>query len=311
MTQNANLKHRIRERAAKTGESYTAARRHIVNSDEPTATHLMIAVAQTALRPDPRSRTQLNASGARVRELVHAAAASGAALVHFPEGALTSPSKQIVSSRGPDIIAEADWSGVDRAALTSQLEAVAETARQLDIWVVVGGIDFSPHHSRPTNALFVISNRGALAGRYDERMLSQTKSTYMYRAGARPFVFEARGVRFGCTLGMEAQYPELFAAYERVDVDCVLLSTHGNSELPEVFAIEAAGHAATNSYWVSYSGPAGAGEPPAGLISPTGTWAARCTSTSETIAIGEIDTTAGTHARTWRRTARALVADPT
>lgn len=308
MTNNANLKRRVRERAAKTGESYTAARQHLVAPEE-RATKMVIAVAQTALRPDPRCRAQLRESGARVRELMAYAEAAGAALVQFPEGALISPQKRIVSSRGPEIVAEADWSGVDRAALRAELDAVAQAARELDIWVVIGGIDFSGDGPRPTNALYVISHRGGLAGRYDERMLSKTKSTFMYRAGTRPLVFEARGMRFGCTLGMETQYPELFIAYEGADVDCVLLSTAGNPELPEVFAIEAAGHAAANSYWVSYSGPARLNGPSAGVISPTGAWAARCTTADEGIAVAEIDTTTGDYARTWRRSARAAADD--
>ena len=72
-------------------------------------------------------------------------------------------------------------------------------------------------------------------------MLSRTKSQYMDAAGTRSLVFAVGGVRFGCALGMESQYPELFAAYEREDVDCVLLSTAGNPEFPDVFAVEAAG----------------------------------------------------------------------
>jgi len=86
----------------------------------------------------------------------------------------------------------------------------------------------------------------------------------MYEAGTRPLVFEVGGVRFGCALGMESQYPEMFAAYERDDVDCVLLSTAGNLEFPEVFAVEAAGHAAANSLWVNHAGAVGRHLPPAG-----------------------------------------------
>jgi predicted amidohydrolase len=309
MTKNANLKRRVRERASRTGESYTAARRHVAAPDEP-ATTMIIAVAQTELRPDPRSRAQLAHSGARVRELMHHAAAAGAGLVHFPEGALTSPGKRIVSSQGPRVVAEADWSAVDRGALGAELEAVADTARELGLWAVVGGIDFSDGEPRPANALYVISHRGALAGRYDERMLSKTKSAFMYRAGTRPLLFQAAGLRFGCALGMETHYPELFAAYEQAGADCVLVSTAGHPELPEVFAVEAAGHAAMNSCWVSYAGPAQATAPPAGIISPTGAWAARCTPAQEGIAVAEIDTTTGDRARTWRRAARAAAAGP-
>lgn len=304
MTKNANLKRRVRDRVAKTGESYTAARHHIVPPEQP-AHSVLIGIAQTTLRPDPSSRSQLRESGSRVRELIQEAAAGGAALVHFPEGALTSPNKLVVSSQGPDVVAEADWTRVDWAALRAELTAVTETARELGVWVVVGTIDNAAGGPRPTNALQVISRDGTLTGRYDERMLSKTKSSFMYRAGTNRFIFEAGGIRFGCVAGMETQYPELFIDYERHGVDCVLLSTAGNPEHPEVFAIEAAGHAATNSYWVSYSGPAHTAGPPSGVMSPTGVWTARCVTRDEGIVLAEIDRTADGFAREWRRSARA------
>jgi predicted amidohydrolase len=142
--------------------------------------------------------------------------------------------------------------------------------------------------------------------RYDERMLSRTKSLYMYEAGTRPLAFEVGGVRFGCALEMESQYPELFAGYERDDVDCVLLSTAGNAELPEVFAVEAAGHAGAKALWVSYAGPVGPHQPPAGVVNPNGVWAARCASADhDAIVVTDIDTSTGERARTWRRSVRA------
>jgi predicted amidohydrolase len=273
---------------------------------ESSRHRLLIATAQCVLRPDPGSRDQLCESGERIRALMREAAAAGASLAHFPEGALCSPHKRVVSSRGPDVIAAADWASVDRAALQAELGAVARLARELRLWVAVGGIDFAPGRSRPTNSLFVISRHGALAGRYDERMLSRTKSLYMYEAGTGALVFEVGGVRFGCALGMESHYPELFAAYERDDVDCVLLSTAGNPEFPEVFAVEAAGHAAANSLWVSYAGPVGPGESPAGVVTPNGAWLTRCaTAQKDSVVVTEIDISAGERARAWRRRARA------
>jgi predicted amidohydrolase len=305
MTDNANLKRRVRARAAKTGESYTAARRHLVGGDESSPRRVVIATAQTVLHPDPSSREQLRESGAGIRAVMRDAAAAGASLAHFPEGALCSPHKRVVSSRGPDVVADADWSLVDRATLRAELDAVARMARDLRLWVAVGGIDFEPRRSRPTNSLFVISDRGAIVGRYDERMLSRTKSLYMYEAGTRSLVFEVGGVRFGCALGMESQYPELFAGYEGDDVDCVLLSTAGSPEFPEVFAVEAGGHAAANSMWVSYAGPVGPHQPPAGVVNPDGVWAARCASADhDAIVVTEIDTSTGERARTWRRCVR-------
>jgi predicted amidohydrolase len=129
---------------------------------------------------------------------------AGADLVLFPKGAMTSPHKRVVSSR-PDVVAAADWSMVDRDALDAELDAVARLAGDLGLWTVVGGMAFDDDDGdRPFNSLFVFSNRGALVGRYDERMLSNTKASFMYRRGSGPLVFDAVGLRIGCTLGMES-----------------------------------------------------------------------------------------------------------
>ena len=305
MTENANLKRRIRARAAKTGEAYTTARRQLLAADKAAPRRVVIASAQSVLPPGPQRRDQLHERGTRVRAVMRDAAAAGASLVHFPEGALCSPHKRLVSSRGPEVVADADWSRVDQAELRSELAQVAHAAGDLKLWAAVGGINFAPGRFRPTNSLFVISDAGVIVGRYDERMLSRTKSLYMYKAGTGPLVFEVRGVRFGCALGMESQYPELFAAYERANVDCMLLSTAGNPEFPEVFAVAAAGHAAAHSLWVSYAGPAGRQQPPAGVVNPNGVWAVRCaTSDDDAMVITGIDTSTGERARTWRRLVR-------
>ena len=235
------------------------------------------------------------------------ARALGAGLIHFPEGALTSPGKQVVSSTGPRDIGPADWSRASWAALGRELEQTAVLAGELGIWAVAGGIHRGGDGARPVNCLFVISDRGRLIGRYDERMLSRTKATFMYSAGTGPLVFTAHGLRFGCALGMETHYAELFSAYEELGVDGVLFSTHGNPETPGVFAVEAAGHAAANSFWVSYAGPAEDGHPPAGLLTPEGDWAARCATGSTELAVADVVTDPASPARAWRRAARAAI----
>ncbi len=303
MTANRNLKQRVRDRARKTGESYAAARHQL--TDGPRS--MTVAAAQLPLFPDPGQAGQVRAAGAAVRALMRQASAGGAGLVHFPEGALTAPGKRVMSSTGPDDIGPADWDRADWPGLARELDEVTRLAGQLRLWTVVGGIHRLAAGARPGNCLFVISSRGRLVGRYDERMLSKTKSALMYTAGREPLAFSAAGVRFGCALGMETHYPELFSAYEEQDVDCVLFSTHGNTESPGIFAVEAAGHAAANSLWVSYAGPAGG--PPAGLVDPDGTWAARCTADEAGLAVAEVRTSTGSPARVWRRTARSSLRD--
>jgi predicted amidohydrolase len=305
MTANRNFKQRVRARAGKTGESYAAARHQLASGPRSVT----VAAAQLPLYPDPGDAGQVRAAGAAVRELMRQARAQGAGLAHFPEGALTAPGKRVMSSTGPDDLGPADWDRADWAGLARELAEVARLAGQLRLWTVVGGIHRPAAGARPGNCLFVISSRGRLAGRYDERMLSKTKSALMYTAGREPLAFTAGGVRFGCSLGMETHYPELFTAYEEQDVDCVLFSTHGNAEAPGIFAVEAAGHAAANSLWVSYAGPSGPGEPAAGVAGPDGTWTARCAPGSPGLALTDVATCTGSPARVWRRTARSSLSE--
>jgi hypothetical protein len=57
MTSNGNLKRRVRSRAAKTGESYAAARRHFHSAQpgdaRPGLPLLKLATAQVVVRDDP------------------------------------------------------------------------------------------------------------------------------------------------------------------------------------------------------------------------------------------------------------------
>ncbi len=303
MTTNRKLKSHVRARAAKTGESYTAARRNLIA--EPVPATMTVAAAQMPLSPDPADVAALRENGKLVRALLTEAAAAGARLVHFPEGALVSPHKGVVSVTGPESIGPADWSRTAWEVIEQERGRIATLSGDLRVWTVLGAIAPDPTGSRPTNCLYVISARGEIVGRYDERMLSNTKDSFMYRRGRQPLTFDAGGLRFGCLLGMETHYAELVTDYEERGVDCVLFATAGNPQLPGVFAVEAAGHAAANSIWISYAGPTGADEPAAGLAAPDGSWAARCQVRDAGIAVAEVVSDPQSPARAWRRAARA------
>jgi predicted amidohydrolase len=312
MTQNRNFKRRVRTRAAKTGESYTAALRHLrqASDDEPelAPAALRLAVAQTSLFNDPGDAALLRASGTEMRRLMREAGAAGARLIHFPEGATSSPNKRIMSASGGEIIGPSDWSRFQWAVLREELDATCRLAGELGLWTVFGSVHpLTPPH-RPHNSLYVVSDRGELVTRYDERMLSNTKISFMYSPGKIPVSFELDELRFGCALGMEAHYPELFTEYEALGVDCVLFSTTGESPFPvPAFPAEVLGHAAANSYWVSFSTHAPQSlSAPAGIAAPDGQWAARCPADGRpAIAIAEIRSDPDHPARPWRRTARA------
>ncbi|UXN58763.1 carbon-nitrogen hydrolase family protein [Phyllobacterium zundukense] len=315
MTQNGNLKRRVRARAAKTGESYTAALQHIrqPSPEDLAIRSVRIVVAQTSLFNDPRDHSALHASGVEMRRLMREAHKAGARIIHLPEGTTCAPNKRIMSGNGPGEIGPSDWTRCEWGTLREELEAVRRLASELKIWTVLGSVHqlTSPH--RPHNSLYVISDRGELVTRYDERLLSNTKISFMYSPGKVPVTFEVDGLRFGCALGMELHYPEIFTEYERLDVDCVLFSTTGEtpSSAP-AFAAEALGHAASNTYWISYSAHAPqSASAPSGIAAPDGQWASRCPANGEpAIAVADIRTDPEHPARPWRRKARADLYTP-
>ncbi|OWV78185.1 amidohydrolase [Rhizobium sp. R635] len=320
MTENGNLKRRVRARAAKTGESYTTALMHMrrtsAKDEIPQPRRLRLAVAQTRCYDDPRDIAGLRESGREMRGLMRQAREAGARLVHFPEGATSAPNKRIMSAIGPREIGPSDWRRFEWDVLREELDVTRSLARELGLWVVFGSVHRLTEPHRPHNSLYVVSDRGALVTRYDERLLSNTKISFMYTPGSIPVTFEVDGIRFGCSLGMECHYPEIFAEYERLDVHCVLFSTTGGSPVSEPsFAAEAQGHAATNSYWVSFSMltyPGSEGQPAAsGIVAPGGRWAAQCLANGmPAIALADIDDNPGDLSRPWRRKARSGLYEP-
>ncbi|KQU64362.1 amidohydrolase [Aminobacter sp. DSM 101952] len=313
MTENRNFKRRVRARAARTGESYTSALRHLrpSSNSQPQARSVRLAVAQTTACDDPRDIAGLRRAALEIRRLMLEARQLGARLVHFPEGATCTPNKRTMSSTGREHIGPSDWTRFEWAVLREELDAIGTCARELGLWTVLGSVHPLTEPNRPHNSLYVVSDRGQLVTRYDERMLSNTKVSFMYAPGSIPVTFDVDGVRFGCTLGMESHFPELFAEYERLDVDCVLFSTTGGA-LPDGFSAEMQGHAASNSYWTSFAVHAQhSATAPSGIIASGGRWAARCPADgSAAIAVADISCDAQNLSRPWRRTARSGIYEP-
>jgi len=277
----------------------------------PKTTSMRLSVAQLTVAPDPGDTAALRDSGDRIRRLMRDAHAAGARLLHLPEGALTGPDKKIMSATGPADVGPADWDRADWATLAGELRAIAALAGELRLWTVLGSVHPLTPPRRPHLSLYVIADDGAIATRYDERMLSNTKVSHMYTPGSAPVTFTVDGVRFGCALGMEATFPEVFGEYERLDVDCVLFSTHGPGTPVNngPFALQSQALAAANSYWVSYAGTAqDAPNAPAGVVTPNGDWLTRCPPDPvDALTTADLDLTADNYARPWRRVARGGV----
>lgn len=224
------------------------------------------------------------------------AAAGRARLVQFPEGALSGYAKEQI----------ADWSQVDWEVVRGELERVMALAAELRLWVVLGSAHpLTPPH-RPHNSLYVISDAGELVDRYDKRFCSATEINHFYSPGFDPVVFDVDGYRFGCAICVEINFPQVFSQYERLGVECLLLSAY---PVDSIFELKARAYAAINCYWVSMSLPAQTVDlMPSGLITPTGTYAAQLSGNSG-LAVTTLDrddpalTIPFQHARAWRATA--------
>jgi predicted amidohydrolase len=242
---------------------------------ENTQTTLRIAVAQSTVHQDPTNAALLRESGAEVRRLMKQAADAGARLIHFTEGAICWPDKRVMSELGPDEIGPSDWRKAEWIVLQEELDRIAAQSGELGIWTVVPSVHELPAPSRPHNSMYVVSDQGKVVARYDERMPSTTKITWMYTPGKQPVTFQVDGYRFGLALGLDVLFPELFTEYDRLDVDAVLVSysTSGLSG-QETVLTQARGCAVANTYWISLAVPA---NPAAGVVSgvidPHGNWA--------------------------------------
>jgi len=218
---------------------------------------LRIAVAQSTVREDPTDAPALRDSGAEVRRLMKLAAEAGARLVHFTEGAICFPSKRVMSELGPDEIGPSDWTKAEWKVLQDELDQITALSRELGIWTVIPSVHQLPAPTRPHNSMYVVSDQGKVVARYDERMLSTTKITWMYTPGTAPVTFEVDGYRFGLALGLDVLFAELFTEYDRLEVDAILISysTSGSSG-KEVVPTHARGHATMNTCWISLAVPA-------------------------------------------------------
>ena len=224
------------------------------------------------------------------------AAGGRARLVQFPEGMLSGYAKEQIG----------DWSQVDWDVVRDELEQIMALAAELKLWVVLGSAHpLTPPH-RPHNSLYVISDAGELVDRYDKRFLSNTEINHFYSPGFDPVVFDVDGYRFGCVICVEINFPHLFTQYERLGVECVLLSAY---PVDSIFEVKARAYAAINCYWVAMSLPAQTVDlMPSGLITPDGTYAAQLAGKSE-LAIVTLDRDDPalkvplTYARPWRATA--------
>lgn len=254
---------------------------------------IKLAVSSITTDSDP------NINRERICAAAKNAAARGARLALFAEGALSGYVKSQIKS----------WHTVEWNQLEYQLKQVRECATEYGIYIALGCNQLFDPRERPYNSLLIISDKGELLSSYHKRYLSHSEITDWYSPGKEPVCFEIDGWRFGCSLCIEVNFPEVFSEYEALDVDCVLLAT---SSSDAVHWIQASGHAACNNIWIGLSNARQCSQDlPGGLIGPNGLSVVRHEPNSDNeLVIGVLDKsdpafdTALNKARPWRRKAR-------
>jgi predicted amidohydrolase len=176
---------------------------------------LSVATCQFAVSAD------IGANLRQVKRQLGVAAGRGARAVHFGEGALS-------GYAGSDFDSFAGF-GWDR--LAGATAEVAECARQLGVWVVIGSAHRLSGDHKPHNSLYVISDGGQFVERYDKRFCSGsadglTGDLAHYSPGQHFSVWDIDGVRCGALICVDYRYPELYREYKQRGVQLMFHSFH-------------------------------------------------------------------------------------
>jgi predicted amidohydrolase len=150
------------------------------------------------------------------------AAGLGARVAHFPEGALS-------GYAGTDFEA---FTGYDWDSLARATDRVRECAREQGIWVVAGSAHLFSGVSAPHNSLYVISDAGEVAERYDKRFLGGPDLDH-YSPGSHFSTWTIDGVSCGALICYDYRFPELYRHYVMLDVELMFHSFHAGHASPE------------------------------------------------------------------------------
>lgn len=184
-------------------------------------------------------------NAAWIRRQMGEAHRRGASVVHFSEVALS-------GYAGVDLDGMADF---DWARQRAELESILALAKELDVWVIVGGAHALTGNHKPHNSLYVIDPEGRVVERYDKRFCT-TRDLRHYSPGDHFAVFDINGVRCGLLICYDIRFPELYRQYCKRGVRVMFHSFHNarqkeGSIHPKIMPPTAQARAATNNMFVS------------------------------------------------------------
>lgn len=263
---------------------------------------LKVATCQFPVEADSKKNL------AYVLRQMKAAKNRGAHVAHFSEVCLS-------GYAGVDM---ESMQGFDWDLLQDAHRQVAERARELKMWVVVGSAHRLSGRHKPHNSLYIIDDGGRLVERYDKMFCvgdrsGKTNDLAHYSPGSHFSVFEIKGVRCGAQICHDFRYDELYREYKKRGVEFMFHSYH-NARMSaaklrryNIWGIivppTMQAYAANNYMWISSnnsSTPASAW--PSFFVRPDGIITGKLTNNRAGILMSTVDTRAKFYdaAESWR-----------
>ena len=263
---------------------------------------LKVATCQFPVEADSKKNL------AYVLRQMKAAKNRGAHVAHFSEVCLS-------GYAGVDM---ESMQGFDWDLLQDAHRQVAERARELKLWVVVGSAHRLSGRHKPHNSLYIIDDGGRLVERYDKMFCvgdrsGKTSDLAHYSPGSHFSVFEIKGVRCGAQICHDFRYDELYREYKKRGVEFMFHSYH-NARMSaaklrryNIWGIivppTMQAYAANNYMWISSnnsSTPASAW--PSFFVRPDGIITGKLTNNRAGILMSTVDTRAKFYdaAESWR-----------
>jgi len=199
---------------------------------------LRIATCQFPVTGDIRENAEY------IKKFIREAGENNADIIQFPEAALSGyPPKDIPS-----------FENYDWESLRKETRRIMSFAKESGIWVIMGSAHYIDENTKPLNCLYIISDDGKIAGRYDKSMLTRGDANY-YTAGNHIEVIEIKGYKTGFLICYDSCYPEMYNIYRHQGVKIMFHSFYnaghdGQTILDEIIPAEIRVRASDNTMWV-------------------------------------------------------------
>jgi predicted amidohydrolase len=179
-----------------------------------------------------------------IKDFIKEAAAQKADIVHFSEASLT----------GYPPVDIASFDNYNWDALNKETKDIMILAKQYNIWVVLGSAHFIDAQVKPTNCLYIISNKGEIVDRYDKSMLTDGDLKF-YTPGNHTSTININGFECGFLICYDSCFPEMYNIYRHKGVKIIFHSFYnarhpGRTILDDIIPAEIRVRASDNLMWV-------------------------------------------------------------